>query len=62
MNSPILILFFNRLMHRAMYPCFIRPSRNKDDFLLEDALNNQMNRLSATFLAFWNDTMVGYFH
>jgi hypothetical protein len=32
-----------------------------DDFLLEDALNNQMNRLSATFLAYWNDTMVGYF-
>ncbi|WAC05339.1 MAG: hypothetical protein OS112_01535 [Methanoregula sp.] len=32
-----------------------------DDFLTEDALNNQANRLSATFLAFWNDDVVGYF-
>jgi len=32
-----------------------------DDFLKEDALNNQMNRLSATFLAYWNDDLVGYF-
>jgi hypothetical protein len=27
-----------------------------DDFLIEDALNNQMNRL--TFLAYWNDSIV----
>jgi hypothetical protein len=32
-----------------------------DDFLNEDALNNQTNRLSATFLACWNDELVGYF-
>ena len=32
-----------------------------DDFLKEDALDNQANRLSVTFLATWNDTIVGYF-
>ncbi len=32
-----------------------------DDFLTEDALNNQMNRLSVTFLTYWNDNLVGYF-
>ena len=32
-----------------------------DDFLKEDALDNQANRLSVTFLAIWNDTIVGYF-
>jgi GNAT superfamily N-acetyltransferase len=32
-----------------------------DDFLKEDALDNQVNRLSVTFLAIWNDTIVGYF-
>jgi hypothetical protein len=32
-----------------------------DDFLFEDALNNQTNRLSATFLACWDDELVGYF-
>lgn len=32
-----------------------------DDFLHEDALKNQTNRLSVTFLACWNDEIVGYF-
>jgi GNAT superfamily N-acetyltransferase len=32
-----------------------------DDFLHEDALDNQVNRLSVTFLASWNDNHVGYF-
>ena len=32
-----------------------------DDFLKEDALNNQTNRLSATFLACWDDELAGYF-
>ena len=40
---------------------FIQLNRSLTIFLKEDALNNQTNRLSATFLACWNDDLVGYF-
>lgn len=32
-----------------------------DNFLHQDALDNLANRLSVTFLATWNDNIVGYF-
>lgn len=41
--------------------CFHSTEQELDDFLHEDALDNQANRLSVTFLACWNDRIVGYF-
>ena len=55
-------LVFKSLDASCDVSMFHSTEQELDDFLLEDALNNQLNRLSATFLAYWNDTMVGYFH
>ena len=40
---------------------FHSTERELDDFLLEDAIDNQENRLSVTFLAFHDDRIAGYF-
>ena len=54
-------LFFKPLDASCDVSQFHSTEQELDDFLKEDALNNQLNRLSVTFLAYWNDNLMGYF-
>jgi len=54
-------LVFQSLDESSDVSGFHSTEQELDDFLKEDALNNQMNRLSATFLTYWNENLVGYF-
>lgn len=54
-------LFFKLLDASCDVSQFHSIEQELEDFFKEDTLNNQLNRLSATFLAFWNDNLAGYF-
>jgi GNAT superfamily N-acetyltransferase len=54
-------IFFKSLDAYDDVSSFHSTEQELDDFLQEDALENQTNRLSVTFLACWNDEIVGYF-
>jgi len=40
---------------------FICCEKDLEDFLKDDALTSQNNRISVTHLVFWNDVIVGFF-
>jgi hypothetical protein len=54
-------LVFQSLDKSSDISGFHSTEQELDDFLKGDALNNQINRLSATFLTYWNENLVGYF-
>ena len=48
------------IKHKELLNAFITSTKELKDFLVEDALNNQTQKLSITFLWFYQENLVGY--
>jgi hypothetical protein len=54
-------LEFRYLFDRTDSPSFRCNDHDLEEFLKDDALGSQNNRLSATHLVYYQDALVGYF-